>query len=165
MTPSSGAISFGNVQTEFGGSNPISLSEYYAGGGRVQTGTYNVPTSGTISMSQMRNKGKASASSWTSGGGTSGSGIIIYGYVGNFSPDPSGRTFNVWYSFDGTTYVDLGVAVTVPANADQSNGGVGVILYQNPAPANTTFQATIYTQYRSTGYDTLQANTITNVWI
>jgi hypothetical protein len=29
---SSGFISLANVQTEFGGANPISLSEYYSGG-------------------------------------------------------------------------------------------------------------------------------------
>lgn len=52
--PSSGAISLSTIQTEFGGSNPISLSEYYAGGGLVPpgtTGTYGaVPSSGTISV-------------------------------------------------------------------------------------------------------------------
>jgi hypothetical protein len=52
--PSSGAISLSTVQTEFGGSNPISLSEYYAGGTYVAagtTGTYGaVPSSGTISL-------------------------------------------------------------------------------------------------------------------
>lgn len=52
--PSSGAISLTTVQTEFGGSNPISLSEYYAGGAYVPagtTGTYGaVPSSGTISL-------------------------------------------------------------------------------------------------------------------
>jgi hypothetical protein len=29
---SSGAVSFSNIQTEYGGSNPISMSEYYSGG-------------------------------------------------------------------------------------------------------------------------------------
>ena len=28
---SSGAVSFANIQTEYGGSNPISLNEYYSG--------------------------------------------------------------------------------------------------------------------------------------
>lgn len=42
----SGAISLGDVQTEFGGSNPISISEYYG----VDTG---VPGSGTISLSDF----------------------------------------------------------------------------------------------------------------
>lgn len=53
----SGAISFSDLQTEFGGSNPISLSEYYAGGAYVPGGTTGtngaVPSSGTISMSQF----------------------------------------------------------------------------------------------------------------
>lgn len=48
---SSGAISLANIQTEFGGSNPISISEYYAGGGYVPSGTGSIPTSGTISFS------------------------------------------------------------------------------------------------------------------
>jgi hypothetical protein len=51
----SGAISIGNLATEFGGSTPHSLSEYYRGGGLVpNTGTNaNVPTSGQISLSQF----------------------------------------------------------------------------------------------------------------
>jgi hypothetical protein len=52
--PSSGPLTLANIQTEFGGSNPISLSEYYAGGAYVPagtTGTYGaVPSSGTISI-------------------------------------------------------------------------------------------------------------------
>jgi hypothetical protein len=49
VIPSSGALSFDNVQTEFGGSNPISLTEYYG----LENG---VPTSGTISLSNFRGK-------------------------------------------------------------------------------------------------------------
>ena len=52
--PTSGPLSLSDIQGEFGGSNPISLSEYYAGGGLVApgtTGTYGaVPSSGTISI-------------------------------------------------------------------------------------------------------------------
>ena len=47
---SSGAISLNDIQTEFGGSNPISLSEYYAGGSFVAAGTTGdggaIPSSG-----------------------------------------------------------------------------------------------------------------------
>ncbi len=54
---SSGAISLANVQTEFGGANPISMSEYYAGGTYVPSGTTGVngavPTSGAISVSKF----------------------------------------------------------------------------------------------------------------
>lgn len=52
--PSSGAISLSTIQTEFGGSNPISLNEYYAGGSLVPAGTSGtygaVPSSGAISL-------------------------------------------------------------------------------------------------------------------
>ena len=40
--PSSGPISLSDIQTEFGGSNPISLSEYYSKG--------NAPASGAIDL-------------------------------------------------------------------------------------------------------------------
>ena len=52
--PSSGPISLQTLQTEFGGTNPISLNEYYAGGGLVpagNTGTFGaVPSSGPIGL-------------------------------------------------------------------------------------------------------------------
>jgi hypothetical protein len=52
--PTSGPLTLAAIQTEFGGSNPIGLNEYYAGGGRVPagtTGTYGaVPSSGAISI-------------------------------------------------------------------------------------------------------------------
>lgn len=52
--PACGPISLTTVQTEFGGSNPIGLNEYYAGGAYVAagtTGTYGaVPSSGAISL-------------------------------------------------------------------------------------------------------------------
>lgn len=50
---SSGAISLSDIQTEFGGSNPISLSEYYRGGSYVTDNNTSVPTSGTITMSNF----------------------------------------------------------------------------------------------------------------
>ena len=37
--PSSGAVSFCTIKTEFGGSTPISLGSYYAGGANVPSGT------------------------------------------------------------------------------------------------------------------------------
>ena len=47
--PTSGQLKFSDLQTEFGGSNPISLGEYYAGGGYVSSGTAG--TSGSIPVS------------------------------------------------------------------------------------------------------------------
>ena len=55
--PTSGPISLNDIQTEFGGANPISLSEYYAGGFIVPAGTSGtngaVPSSGQISLSNF----------------------------------------------------------------------------------------------------------------
>lgn len=52
--PASGPLSFTDIQTEFGGTNPIGLNEYYAGGGLVPAGTTGtfgaVPSSGAISI-------------------------------------------------------------------------------------------------------------------
>ena len=61
--PSSGAISLSTIQTEFGGSNPIGLNEYYAGGANVPAGTSGtygaVPSSGTISIRNFYGTTKA----------------------------------------------------------------------------------------------------------
>jgi hypothetical protein len=50
--PPSGTLSLANIQTEFGGTNPISLSEYYRNGGLVPNAAQNasIPTSGAISI-------------------------------------------------------------------------------------------------------------------
>ena len=45
----SGAISLSQVQSEFGGSNPISMSEYYRGGSNVPT---TISTAGAYSSYQ-----------------------------------------------------------------------------------------------------------------
>jgi fibronectin-binding autotransporter adhesin len=54
---SSGSLAFSEIQTEFTGSNPISLSEYYAGGSYVPAGSTGIngaiPSSGTISVSKF----------------------------------------------------------------------------------------------------------------
>lgn len=52
---SSGAVSLSDLATEFGGSQPHSMSEYYSGGSNVPAGVQNassvtIPTSGQISL-------------------------------------------------------------------------------------------------------------------
>jgi hypothetical protein len=55
--PTSGPLSLSDIQTEFGGVNPIGLDEYYAGGAYVPAGTTGtngpVPSSGAISISNF----------------------------------------------------------------------------------------------------------------
>lgn len=48
--PESGAVSFSEIQTEFTGSNPISLSEYLG----ITAIPDNIPESGTVSISDFR---------------------------------------------------------------------------------------------------------------
>jgi hypothetical protein len=72
MTTPSGTISFQNIETEFGGSHPITMSEYY---GKA----VGIPASGTISMSQFQNKTAFSAFSDTFTTAGSGTVTIPYG--------------------------------------------------------------------------------------
>jgi len=55
--PASGTLTLQNIATEFSGSTPISLSQYYRGGSLVKNtiANANVPTSGTISISSFYN--------------------------------------------------------------------------------------------------------------
>jgi hypothetical protein len=48
--PSSGPIALSNLQTEYGGTNPVGLNEYYAGLNYVPLGADAIPQSGAISM-------------------------------------------------------------------------------------------------------------------
>jgi hypothetical protein len=57
----SGPISLGNIQAQFGGVTPAGLGEYYSGGIYVDSGTqgtngtitWNIPSSGTIKVSDF----------------------------------------------------------------------------------------------------------------
>ena len=51
--PGSGTLTFAQIATEFSGSQPNSLSDYYRGGSLVGAGNTNVPTSGIISFSNF----------------------------------------------------------------------------------------------------------------
>jgi len=89
---SSGQMTFTDIQTEFGGTNPISLDEYYGAAS-------GIPSSGQISMNQFY--GKSSAWTRTLTVGHAGSGIGLpsnaTGFVGHFY-DPNNAT---QYTVDG----------------------------------------------------------------
>lgn len=52
---SSGLITLSDIQDEFGGVNPISLSEYYRNGAYVTSNNTGIPTAGQIGFSQFYN--------------------------------------------------------------------------------------------------------------
>ena len=87
---SSGSITFANIQTEFGGTNPIGINEYYLNGtsGYVTgSGAVGIPTSGQISINQFYGKSKVVANTVPTAVATDFSyGGIYYDpyiYVGN----------------------------------------------------------------------------------
>ena len=78
--PGSGVLTLADIQTEFGGTNPISLSEYYRGGGLVPDSSLNtgVPTSGAISVSDFYGSANLlNLDFLTHGTGVNGSSISI----------------------------------------------------------------------------------------
>lgn len=143
--PSSGPITLANIQTEFGGSNPISLGEYYAGGGLVPagtTGTYGaVPSSGAISIRNFYGTSNIPALSVTGGSSSSGyasrvnagsetvststvsvsasGGVPAYSYLWQYV---SGETFSVSNSTSATTGFAKTLTVDFPGDVDMASG-------------------------------------------
>jgi len=118
--PTSGPLSLGNIQTEFGGSNPIALSEYYRGGGLVPNITANnsIPTSGTIKVGDFYGTTAVVVSSYTLGyGSTAG---IACGFA---STDTFYQASTVpgTFDFDNAIYTNSGLTTLASANF-YSNG-------------------------------------------
>ena len=154
--PSSGPLSLSDIQGEFGGSNPIGMNEYYAGGGLVPsgtTGTYGaVPSSGALSIQNFYGTsnfvpvyvedvfstwlyaGNGASQTITNGINLSGSGGLVWG---------KNRTFaDNHYWCDSARGTDYGL-YSNNAFAQAAGGG-------------TTFNSTGFTVSSSNGY--LNAN-------
>ena len=71
---STGAISFNDIQTEFGGANPIGIDEYFANNASGYTsGVTGIPNAGTpISMSQFYGKQKGAVTDFMVSGNVAG---------------------------------------------------------------------------------------------
>jgi len=109
--PTSGAITLAQIQAEFGGANPISLSEYYKGGAYVSVSDTapNVPSSGTISMSHFLGAAKAAVV-----------GQVAYPASGIFS----------WIVPTGVTSI-CAVAIGCGGGNSNQSGGGGSLSYVN----------------------------------
>lgn len=138
---SSGAIKFSEIQTEFGGSNPVSASEYYAGGVNVPGGTSGVngavPASGTISVSKFYGTSEVTAVFSPTGGTSAGSPQSLSDF--NIHPDPATETIScnqvaTW------TWTRTGNTL---ATASRENGGIGTLItFTLPSSANNIRDAT-----------------------
>ena len=119
--PSSGTISLNDIQTEFGGTNPISISEYYRGGSFMSDNNSNVPTSGTIDLADFHGSVLANSITYEIiGGGGEGAG----GYTGQ--GNGSAGTDSSLASSSGTSFTTV-----------TSTGGAGGT---QPAPFSGSFR-------------------------
>ena len=115
-----GVIKFSDIQTEFGGTNPIKLSEYYTDNASGYTaGITGIPSSGnTLNISVFRGKAKVIPNYMTSGNAlgsmatTGGTAITIFPYPSYDSWTTANSRFTIgtigfpFYFFDtdfGTT--------------------------------------------------------------
>ena len=114
--PSSGPLTLTDIQTEFGGSNPIGLNEYYAGGSYVPsgtTGTYGaVPSSGTIGIRNFYGTQK-----------------LVLKYRGSITYT---ATANSWYKATGV------VRVWANSYTNSSSSGAFICLTNNGTSGTTT---------------------------
>jgi len=99
MTTPTGQISLDDVQTEFGGANPIGINEYYAGGSYVPSTVAGVPTSGQISLDNLRGKTK-----------------IIYAISASISPSSGDYPYTSTISWTSNLPVDgyVNISITYP---------------------------------------------------
>lgn len=163
--PSSGPLSLSDIQGEFGGSNPIGMNEYYAGGGLVPsgtTGTYGaVPTSGQISVQNFYGTsnyipvyiedifstwlytGNGATQTITNGINLSGSGGLVWikGRNGSAAPDhllydtSRGVTNGLVTNSSGATYTNANTLTAFTS----SGFSVGSYIYVNGPPSNPPF--------------------------
>lgn len=131
--PASGPITLVMIQTEFGGTNPISIDEYYRGGANVPDTATNaaIPTSGAISFDNFHG---ASAD------------------TGGSPPPPPTKTASVSPIYIYTT--GTGSKTSASATATGSGGtpssylwtrisGDASITINSPTSATTSFAASV----------------------
>lgn len=149
--PASGPISFSEIQRVLGGSNPISLSEYYANAaGGYAAGVPGIPSTGVpIPVSAFRGKAKPVAAveitklmelTWTEDGPsaatTNGASVyssepIQYGSVANvFNQTGFMRSYNTAYDSSGNF---LGSTSTALSNGETVKGAYFHITLDTPA--------------------------------
>lgn len=118
---STGKINFSELQTEFGGSNPVSMSEYYRGGTNVPNANKNtsIPISGKISTSNFYNTSKTTVVTYEiiGGGGAGGRGV----------DDRDNNTRGTYGGSGGTSSLSAsGIStITAPGGSGGENTGGG----------------------------------------
>jgi hypothetical protein len=104
----SGDITLKDIQAEFGGANPISLSEYYRGGAYVvnQSINNNIPTSGSIQLSDFYL--------------AKGTGNLTFEYIGSVNNTGNAYSYTFVNVPIGTATSDRLVVIAVQINVSES---------------------------------------------
>ena len=158
----SGPLKFSEIQTEFGGADPIAMSEYYAGGANVPSSTSGtngvIPTSGAINVSKFYG---TSDVVFSPGGGTTAGAPEA---LGDFAGYPNTASETITCNQTATwTWTRSG---STQGGASIATGGTGTsITFTLPSSASV-FRQTIYTVSATaaglTRYWTVTLDTETN---
>jgi hypothetical protein len=146
----SGQITLSDIQDEFGGANPIGMSEYYRGGAYTTSNNTNVPTSGAISVSDFYSATAAVAVTYEliGGGGAGGQGYATSGTSADgTSSSISGTGFTTATSAGGTGGVDRSLfGATSGSSSYYGSGGAAGITSDNSndSTAGSDASATSY---------------------
>jgi hypothetical protein len=115
--PTSGPLLLSQIQTEFGGTNPVYLSEYYAGGPHVPSGTTGtngpVPSSGSIKVFNFY--------------GTSSAPPVSSLIISTNEADLNLRTWALANGWDGSSFAEITVAPGVYVySTNTANAGMTI---------------------------------------
>ena len=164
---SSGAISLSDIQTEFGGSSPTSLSEYYRGGSNVINASVNnsIPTSGAISLTDFYGTEGVLASSFTRIGSVGNASINL-----QKAADPYRWVFIVMQDMQGPQLSTLStpsangsaMSTAVNDNSGALNDGhrLGMFYANIPTGTSVTFSNMTLSAavYEITGIQSISSN-------
>lgn len=143
--PSSGPLSLVDIQTEFGGNNPVSISEYYGAAS-------GVPASGTISIADFYGKSSTSVSASGSYSTTTQSGYTYYRCTGTTNFTVSGNVSLEVFQIAGGGF---------GGGAGGGGGGGGRVSLNTVAATTGTYTATVGLGYTAIygGYNSFGSNT------
>lgn len=145
--PASGPIKFSQLQSTFGGSNPVKMSEYYRNGGAVTKNNLGVPTTGVLNFSKYYNTSKLFTISSSSLGTTYGIDLrataislgwnqddpvetIINNTIGSTSSSTPGITVSGSWPRSVTITINSGSAIYGAGGA--GGGGTGLSVAASP---------------------------------
>ena len=110
--PTSGVMTWTDVQNSFGGSNPIGINEYYRNASLVSSSALNsnIPTSGQIEAADFRGADGFSGTTGTFSCGTSGGKVVSNGFVAGSYGSDLGMAFTAGNGVKITCYALAGIS-------------------------------------------------------